>query len=78
MTESLILALHETGFEKFILIINHSENQAALNVAAKDLANRYQIQCIVCDWVPPTMISGRRCSKTQSIRVTAARTRRPA
>ena len=53
MTESLILALHETGFEKFILIINHSENQAALNVAAKDLANRYQIQCIVCDWVPP-------------------------
>ena len=34
MTESLILALHETGFEKFILIINHSENQAALNVAA--------------------------------------------
>ena len=53
MTQSLILALHETGFEKFILIINHSENQAALNVAAKDLANRYQIQCIVCDWVPP-------------------------
>ena len=53
MTESLILSLHETGFEKFILIINHSENQAALHVAAKDLANRYQLQCIVCDWVAP-------------------------
>ena len=53
MVESLVLALNETGFEKFILIMNHSENHSALNCAAKDLANRHNIQCIVCDWVAP-------------------------
>lgn len=52
MAEDLILSLHETGFEKFVLIINHSENHSALNVAAKDLANRYGILSVVCDWVP--------------------------
>lgn len=53
MTEDLILALHETGFEKFVLCLNHSENHSALNVAAKDLANRFGIKSIVADWVPP-------------------------
>lgn len=53
MAEDLILALYETGFERFVLIVNHSENQAALNVVAKDLANRYDIKSVVADWVPP-------------------------
>ncbi len=53
MVEDLVLSLHETGFEKFILCLNHSENHSALNVAAKDLANRYGIKSIVADWVPP-------------------------
>jgi len=53
MVEDLVLALHETGFERFILCLNHSENHSALNVAAKDLANRYGIKSIVADWVPP-------------------------
>lgn len=53
MAEDLILALHKTGFQKFILCLNHSENHSALNVAAKDLANRFGIKSIVADWVPP-------------------------
>lgn len=53
MAEDLILALHETGFQRFILCLNHSENHSALNVAAKDLANRYGIRSVVADWVPP-------------------------
>lgn len=53
MVEDLVLALHESGFEKFILCLNHSENHAALNVAAKDMANRYGIKSVVCDWVAP-------------------------
>jgi creatinine amidohydrolase len=53
MVEDLILALHETGFNRFLLVMNHSENHAALNVAAKDLANRFGIKSIVTDWVPP-------------------------
>lgn len=53
MAEDIILSLHETGFERFVLILNHSENQAALNVVAKDLANRHNIKSVVCDWVAP-------------------------
>lgn len=53
MAENLILSLHEMGFERFILCLNHSENHSALNVAAKDLANRYGIKSVVADWVPP-------------------------
>lgn len=53
LAEDIILALHEAGFNKFILCLNHSENHSALNVAAKDLANRYGITSIVADWVPP-------------------------
>jgi len=53
MAEDLILSLHQVGFQKFILCLNHSENHSALNVAAKDLANRFGIKSIVCDWVPP-------------------------
>lgn len=53
MVEDLVLALHETGFQRFVLCLNHSENHSALNVAAKDLANRYNIKSIVADWVPP-------------------------
>lgn len=53
MTEDLILSLHESGFQKFILCLNHSENHSALNVAAKDLAVRFGIQSVVADWVPP-------------------------
>jgi len=78
MTESLILSLHETGFEKFILIINHSENQAALHVAAKDLATDTNSSASYGTGWRPTMISGRWCSKMRSIRGTAARMRRPA
>ncbi len=53
MAEDLILALHETGFQRFVLCLNHSENHSALNVVAKDLANRFGIRSIVADWVPP-------------------------
>lgn len=53
MAEDLVLALHESGFNRFVLCINHSENHSALNVAARDLANRYNIKCVVPDWVPP-------------------------
>ncbi len=52
MAEDLILALNETGFNRFVLAINHSENHSALNVVAKDLANRKNIKAIVTDWVP--------------------------
>ena len=52
MAEDLILALHEMGFRRFVLCINHSENEAALNVVAKDMANRYGIKSVVPDWVP--------------------------
>ena len=51
--EDLILSLHKSGFNRFVLCLNHSENQAALNVAAKDLANRYGIKSVVADWVAP-------------------------
>ncbi len=53
MSEDLILPLHATGVELCIPIVNHSENEAALNTAAKDLANRYNIKSVVTDWVPP-------------------------
>ncbi len=53
MAEDLILSLHETGFERFLLIVNHSENHSALNLVAKDLANRFDIKSVVTDWVPP-------------------------
>ena len=53
MTIDLVLALHESGFNRFVLCINHSENHSALNVAARELANKYGIRCVVPDWVPP-------------------------
>ena len=53
MTEDLCLSLHKQGFERFVLCLNHSENHAALHVAAKDLAVRFGLKCVVCDWVPP-------------------------
>ena len=53
MAEDLILHLHEQGFERFVLCLNHSENHSALNVVAKDLANRFGIRSVVADWVPP-------------------------
>lgn len=53
MVEDLVLALHETGFEKFILCVGHSENHPGLNLAAKDLANRFGIKSIVVDIVAP-------------------------
>jgi len=53
MVEDLVLALYETGFRRFLLAMNHSENHSALNTAAKDLANRFNIKSIVTDWVPP-------------------------
>ena len=51
--EDLILSFNKSGFNRFVLCLNHSENQAALNVAAKDLANRYGIRSVVADWVAP-------------------------
>ena len=53
MAEDLILHLHDLGFQRFVLCLNHSENHSALNVVAKDLANRYGIRSVVADWVPP-------------------------
>lgn len=53
MAEDLILHLHEQGFQRFVLCLNHSENHSALNVVAKDLANRFGIHSVVADWVPP-------------------------
>ena len=53
MTEDLLLHLHDNGFERFVLCLNHSENHSALNVVAKDLANRFGIRSVVADWVPP-------------------------
>lgn len=53
MVKDLVLSLHRHGFNKFVLCINHSENNGALHVAAKDLADIYDIKSIVTDWVPP-------------------------
>ena len=53
MVKDLVLSLHESGFKKFILCLNHSENEAAVHVAAKDLADQYGIMSVVADWVPP-------------------------
>ena len=53
LVEEICLSLHESGFRRFILCINHSEDEAALHVAAKDLADNYDIKSIVADWVPP-------------------------
>ena len=52
LVEEICLSLHESGFRRFILCINHSEDEAALHVAAKDLADNYDIKSIVADWVP--------------------------
>lgn len=53
MVTDLAVNMHSFGFNKFVFCINHSENDAALNVAAKDLADEHGIKCLVADWVPP-------------------------
>lgn len=53
MAEDLCLALHSHGFNRFVLCLNHSENNAALHVVAKDLADLHGIKSVVADWVPP-------------------------
>ena len=53
MVKDLVLSMYRHGIKRFVLCINHSENDAPLQVAAKDLADLHGIDCIVVDWVPP-------------------------
>lgn len=52
MVKELTLSLVETGFKRFVFCLNHVENLAALNVAAKDLGDLHNIPVIVANWVP--------------------------
>lgn len=53
VVKDLVLGLKKNGFNKFVLCMNHCENNAALHVAAKDLAEDHGIESVVADWVPP-------------------------
>jgi len=53
MAVELVLSLAATGFKRFVFIPGHTENFAAMHVAAKDLGDLHGIPVIVVNWIPP-------------------------
>jgi creatinine amidohydrolase len=51
--KDLIKSLHEDGFNKFVMILNHAENWAPMQVAAQELYEEYGIKCLAVNWIPP-------------------------
>ena len=51
--KELTLSLAATGFKRFVFCLSHAENNAAINVAAKDLGDLHDIPVIAVNWIPP-------------------------
>jgi len=51
--KDVITSLHGHGFNKFVLILNHAENWAVMQVAAHELGEEHGIRCLTVNWIPP-------------------------
>jgi len=51
--KDLIMSLHKHGFKKFVMILNHAENWGPMQVAAQELYEEKEIECLCVNWIPP-------------------------
>ncbi|AEF83628.1 putative creatininase [Treponema primitia ZAS-2] len=53
MVTELSLSLVKNGFKRLVFCVSHTENLAAMHVAAKDLGDEHDVPVIVVNWIPP-------------------------